>query len=122
MAVTTGIGAFAGAFASAYPEVFSPPLLSCGNSSSPAANKTVMDPMISSMLRFRMDTSSYGFVFFVLDAIQSASERLLQKLLWSLEHLTDILSTPSAESSKALLNRTDRFQVQGQAFMDGIEG
>jgi hypothetical protein len=69
-----------------------------------------------------MDTSSYGFVFFVLDAIQSASDRLLQKSMWSFEHLSDILSTPSAESSKALLNRTDRFQVQGQAFMDGIEG
>jgi hypothetical protein len=57
MAVTTGTGALKAVFASAYPEVFSPPPLSCGNNSSPAAKNTVIDPIISNIWLFRIGTS-----------------------------------------------------------------
>jgi hypothetical protein len=54
IAVTTGTGDLEGVCASAYPEDFSPPFLSCGSSHSPAAEKTVKIPMVVKIYLFRM--------------------------------------------------------------------
>jgi len=66
MATTTGIGVLEGVRASAYPELFSPPFLSCGNSNSPAVDKTVDIPTKSNMYFFRMGFLFYGPLLFYI--------------------------------------------------------